>query len=308
MTTDRLADFAPVPPDAELVGSCAEGHTATETSYLGFCVPEAGLDCLIYHWMHPRLGLLSGGVAIWSTFARWMGEADHLDYRNYLPSPPTNLDDVRYPTGVHVRVIEPFRRITAEYRSPTTDVEFSIQWDAVAPPAGKPGGGNFTQPMRTSGSLRLNGRDHTVSGHFTRNRSFGVTRAEEAPFPRHSWSAPIFGDDLAFLVIAGDTAEMSARALHWGYVAVGGRLRTIRAVRQHTRHAEGFPDHPLAISVELRDDHDEIWQLQGTAVNNLPVPYWPMLHANLTFMRWTLPDGRVGYGDCQDMLHESSTG
>ncbi|MGW0163022.1 DUF7064 domain-containing protein [Mycobacterium sp. NPDC003323] len=308
MAAADLNEFSPVPLDAELLGPSAEGHTATETSYFGFSVPDAGIDCLIYHWIHPQPGVLSGGVAIWSTFARWMGEADHLDYRNYLPCPQSNLDDVRYPTGVHVTVIEPFRRISVEYCSPTTDVEFAVQWDAIAEPAGKPGGGNFTQPMRTSGSLRLNGREHTVAGYFTRNRSFQVTRGEDAPFRRHTWSAPIFGEDLAFLIVAEDTTEMSVQALQWGYVAVDGQLRQLRSVRQVTQYAHGFPDHPVTITIELRDHHDEIWLLQGTAVSSLPVPYWPMLHANLTFMRWTLPNGRVGYGDCQDMLHANNIG
>lgn len=275
------------------------GHEWTETSYYGFSVPAEGINAVVYHWLHPVLRVVSGGVIIWRGRPRWAGQADHLDYRNYLPFPDGDLDDVEYASGVAVRVERHVNCITARYRSEDGATTFEIRFEAVSPPIYRPGGGHFAQVMATTGQLRLHGREHRVHGFFTRNRSFDAPRSEGKTFAPVTWSTPVFSAELAYHFVGSDPVGHDER-LEWGFVWDGDTSHKLTHMDQQTTLAsDGGLDEVI---VRLEDETGERHHLRGTAVSSLPMPYWPNMIGHLSLMRWVDQSGRTGIGDCQLML------
>lgn len=281
-----------VPDDADF--------TLSETSYFGFNVPEADISCEIYAWFHPTLGLVSGGLMIFQGYKTLAGQAEYLDYRNVLPFGPGDIDDVQYASGVRVKVVKPLEEILIEFDAPQDETSFSVTYRAVMPPALRADGKHFVQVMKVTGELTLRGETHVVDSWFTRDRSFLLPRSE-APHPVDpiSWTAIVFGDDLAFHVVGRDAATLDPGAADWGYVWRDGELRAVDAMRKTTTRDEGGV-WPLSVEIELRDSHGDTYLLRGTGRAMLPFPFWPNMITNLMFTRWEL-DGRIGHGDYQDI-------
>ncbi|MFJ9390510.1 hypothetical protein ACIRON_16920 [Nocardioides sp. NPDC101246] len=281
-----------VPPDADF--------TLSETSYFGFNIPEAGIDCEIYAWFHPTLRVVSGGLMIFQGYKTVAGQADFLDYRNTMPYPDGDIDDVHYPTGVRIRVVEPLEHIEIQFESPDGQTKLDVTCRAIMPAAGRTDGRHFVQAMKCNGELLLRGERHVIDSYFTRDRSYLLPRAEvEHPVEPFSWAAGVFGDDLAFHVVGGDSEEMSPKAAHWGYIWRDGELRGLSQMRKKTlREADGI--WPTSVEIDLVDSRGDTYEIRGTGRSLLPFPFWPNMITNLMFTRWEL-NGRVGHGDYQDI-------
>jgi hypothetical protein len=295
--------FIELATDAELLHIAPQDpsdYTLSETSYFGFNVPEADIDCEIYAWFHPNLGVATGGIMIFQGYKTMAGQAEYLDYRNFLPMPQGDIDDVHYPTGVHVRVIDPLKLIKIDFASPDGQTTVDLTCRAIMPPAGRTDGKHFVQAMKCDGELVLRGERHTIDSYFTRDRSFLLPRSEEPhPVLPLSWVAAVFGDDLAFHAVGADSDEVAASALRWGYVWRDGRVRAVTAMRKKTLRA-GNGIWPTGVEMELVDSAGETYVLRGEGRAMLPMPFWPNMITNLTLTRWEY-DGRVGYGDYQDV-------
>jgi len=275
-------------------------YTLSETSYFGFNIPEASIDCEIYAWFHPTLRIVSGGLMIFQGYKQLAGQADYLDYRNAMPAPDGDIDDVHYPTGVRIRVIEPLEHIEITFASPDGQTTLDLTCRAIMPAAGRTDGKHFVQAMKCTGELVLRGERHRIDSYFTRDRSFNLPRAEvEHPVDPFSWVAGVFGDDLAFHAVGPDSEELSTDAARWGYVWRDGELRGLASMRKKTFRDAG-PIWPTGVELELVDTRGDSYLIRGTGQSMLPFPFWPNMITNLMFTRWEL-DGRVGYGDYQDI-------
>jgi len=281
-----------LPPDAD--------YTLSETSYFGFSVPEADINCEIYAWFHPKLEVLSGGLMIYQGYKTLPGQADYLDYRNALPYPEGDLDDVHYPTGVRVRVVKPLERVEIDFASPDGQTRLELTCTSIMPPAGRADGKHFVQAMKCTGELVLRGQRYEIDSYFTRDRSYLLPRAEvEHPVPPISWIAAVFGEDLAIHAVGFDSDELDEKAVHWGYVWRDGELRGLRAMRKKTLRAADAV-WPTGVELELLDSRGDTYLLRGTGRAMLPFPFWPNMITNLMLTRYELA-GRVGYGDYQDI-------
>lgn len=276
-------------------------YTLSETSYLGFNVPAAGINAEIYHWFHPRLGLVSGGLMIWQGRKALTAEADFLDYRNFLPA-PGDIADVTYPTGVHVKVVEPLRHLEIDFASADGATRLQLTSRAVMPPAVRADGKHFAQAMHNTGTLVLDGREHEIDSYFTRDRSWQSPRPELAvEMPPLTWAGAVFGEDLALHVVAHDHPELAPDGLRWGYVWRDGELRQAVALRKRTlRDADGVTTR--GAELELRDSAGEVHRITASAVALLPMAFWPNMLTQLVLMRYELDDGRVAFGDYQDIV------
>jgi hypothetical protein len=293
---------APDPTDEYLHGLAPDAdYTASETSYLGFNIPEVGINAEIYHWFHPHLRVASGGLMIWQGHKSLTGAADFLDYRNFLPYPSGDIDDIVYPTGVHVRVLEPLAHLTVSFESPDGRVHLELDCQGVMPAAGRADRKHFAQAVRCTGVLGLDGTRHVIDGYFTRDRSYLAPRVEVShPIAPQTWGAAVFGDDLAFHFVGPDSDELSDAAIHWGYVWRAGELRRPVRMRKHTvRDTDGIT--PVAATIDIEDSAGEMYRLRGTSKALLPMCFWPNMVTNLVQMRYQLAD-RIGYGDYQDIL------
>lgn len=295
--------FAPAKPTDEFLHpvSSEADHTLSETSYFGFNVPEANIDCEIYHWFHPNLRVTSGGLMIFQGHKRLTTQADYFDYRNFLPYPDGDIGNIEFPTGIRIKVIKPLELIEITFRAPDGAAAFDLECRAIMPAAGRIDGTHFVQAMKCTGELTLRGTRHKIDSYFTRDRSYCLPRSEEphAVGPL-TWGAAVFGSNLAFHFVGADSDELTEQGVRWGYVWCDGTLRKLVRMRKRTlRSADGTTQ--SGAEIDLEDGEGALWRLRATCVALMPMPFWPNMVTNLGLMRYELADGRVGYGDFQDV-------
>lgn len=278
--------------------------TAAETSSLGFNVPERDLNCAIHHWLHPVLGLVSGGVVLIRGEAENAAFADYIDHHAFMPMTRGDLDDVVYPSGVRVRVVEPLEMIELSYAPPGGRLRFELVLEALMPAAGKPGGGRFTQAMRTRGELVLDGERIEIDDYFTRERRWSAVRLEDdGPTAPLAWVGAVFGPDLALHFSARDGECLEREKLSWGYVWRDGETRPLEAAWMRTsRGNDGAA--PKGVEVRLLDTGGETYEIAGETRARAPLNVWPNMLNQLCLMRYRL-NGRHCHGDFQDLQSNS---
>src|SRR4051794_39337398 len=96
MNTQVADSFGTVEPKDELMHRDAldtVDHPAlVETVFTGFNVPDAGIHCLNYIWLHPNLRLMGGGAWCWQGHKRTQLEAELFDMRDFIPDTPITDD------------------------------------------------------------------------------------------------------------------------------------------------------------------------------------------------------------------------
>ena len=298
----------------------ASGHyTASETSYYGFNIPERQLNGEIYVWFHPVLRVMSCSLYIWSGIKASTLACEYVNHHHFLPFPDHGIADYTIaPLNLRIRVIEPLKSIHIEFDDALRDVSLSLRLDAIMPPGVRPGGGHFTQAMKTSGELRLHGELMTIDGYFSRDRSWGKERGEDPlPLPPLTWMVGVFNDNFAFHALAHDDPALMpewvdafpdvkpGRNLVWGYIWKEGELTPVTAARKlTTREADGLA--PRLIEMELDDARGRTFAIRGIVRARTPWQTWQNMNTFFCQTRWEC-DGVVGYGDTQDVQFNAFT-
>ena len=287
----------------------------TETQFLGFNVPDAGIHSLNYLWAHPNLRLLTGGVWTWRGVKPNALSSEMFDMRQFMPDDPIrgsgDLNSFELPNGYHVEVGEPLRTIRIGYEDAARGNAFDVELTAIMPPAVLPSGRHFDQAMRTRGSVTLRGESYPVDGWTVRDRSWGENRTEEprnAP-PLH-WMTGVFDDDFAFHLMGIEHASAGpvwkdvypvddtlTEAMNRGWIWRDGELLALAsgAVRTRWDRATGYPTgHELT----LVDTRGQRYVITGDimAINNWSA--WSNAFFAIGLTRWQYGD-RVGHGDSQ---------
>ena len=306
--------FAIVRPEDDLLHPVAAGALAslTETSYFGFSVPEQNLNGEVYVWFHPALRVVSAGVFIWRGFKRTTLAAEYFDFRTYLPWPDGDLDDLVLASGLRIRTETPLERWTCEWKDAARNTELRLHSSALMPPAAPARGGHLVQAVRTRGELILRGEKIPIDGFFTRDRSWGAPRAEDAiPIPPLGWMVGVFEPDLAFHVSGFDDPALGpawagryaiprpGESLRFGYVFRGGKTFAVTRMARLTERADDGIE-PRAVRLEIDDSGGRTHVIRGDIMSCLPWHTWPNVLNYFCQTRWTWGN-RVGYGDVQDM-------
>ena len=105
------------PADEFLHPPAASGHhSATETSYFGFNIPEHALNGEIYVWFHPVLRVISASVYIWRGLVPSTLAADYVNHFHFLPFPEHGIEDYEIKDlGLRIKVIEPLKALKIEH-------------------------------------------------------------------------------------------------------------------------------------------------------------------------------------------------
>lgn len=288
------------------------GFEHVETSYFGFCVPEADINGEIYHWFHPKFNVASGGIYIYQGRKAGFSHAEYGDFRNFMPL-PEDITDCSYPTGLTFKMTKPGQEWEIRLDNPAQQTSLRLHARAVMPPAFRPVGGHLCQALKNTGTLVLHGKEYKIDSYFTRDRSWGDPRSEKPlDLPPPGWHAGVFNDDLAFHVIAFNSPECdpalakrypgfeNGKNLLWGYVWKNGKLLGIKSCRKQTqREDDGIT--PRAVELLLTDENDEQYDIRGELGARIPAPFWNST-AVLGLARWTL-NGLSGHGDSQEGLY-----
>lgn len=296
--------FQPVPANAT--------YEFVETSYFGFNIPEAAIDCEIYMWFHRKLGVASGGVTLWQGMKPVHLSEEVHDYRQYLPL-PDDLTDQSYPTGLRVRMIDPNGTYKIEYSDTERNTHFEFVTAPIMPMAVRFTGNHFTQAMSTRGKLVLAGKEYAINGFFTRDRTWSEPRTEKPiKMPPLTWIAGVFNERMAFHVMAYDSIEHRPewRGVYslepgknhlWGYLYRDGRLLGITSTDKRT-HYERDGITPKTLELRLEDEEGRHWDITGEVIGLSPCSTWLNLTVLVCFVRWQC-NGITGYGDAQEVLY-----
>lgn len=296
------------------VNAAVEGDTLTETQYFGFNVPQENIHGLAYMWYHPNLRVVTGGIMAWRGVKRMAIAAELFDFRAYMSDSAIagDLHEYRLDNGYGVKMLEPNKRFRITYADDARGNAVDLVSEAVTPVAMFGDGKHFEQGMRVRGALTLRGKEYAVDCFNVRDRSWGKLRPEAImPVPPVSWATGAFGDDLIFNCnvmdheggnpqLTGPFAIPQEKALNGGWLWRDGKLLLITAAKKMVRRdPESFI--PYVVTLHLTTEDGAELVARGTLAASCPWGTWPNIMANISLIRWEM-DGRIGYGDMQDVL------
>ncbi|GLR65488.1 hypothetical protein GCM10010909_01660 [Acidocella aquatica] len=308
--------------------------TAIETNLYGFNIPEADIHCNIYVLWHHALNTMSVHIFVYRG-ARILAhqlEADYFLEHLYLPAVRDNADWTVQMGGCRVRmkVVRPLEEVHMWFDDPARGFALDLNCTGAMPPVGRPGGKHFTQLMKTSGQVTLDGEAYVINGFYMRDRSWGYNRPEQAErTPPYRWMTGWFGDDCGFVVAWLDTGMLEGREFgpHWnevvagpeasgankwesggktpslnlrsGWIARAGRPVPVVRMDVRTLFAEGSRLLVKGIELEIEDAQGSVHRITGTTRSMIPKMYWQNLLVYMHFMSLEY-DGRRGDGDLMD--------
>lgn len=290
-----------------------KADTATETQYLGFSVPEAGIHAIGYLWHHPNLKVVTGGLLVWQGIKRYATAAELCDVRAFMSDRAlaNDLHEYRLDNGYGVRIIEPLKRLQMTYEDAARGNAVDLEFTALAEPVMFGDGKHFEQPMRVRGRLKLRGKEYAVSCYNVRDRSWGKPRPEDnMPLPALSWMTGVFNDDFAFNCNMLDQHEQQPELQNTGFALPaektlnGGWLRrdgVVARIVSATKRIERDPDSrlPRRVDLSFTDEHGRTVAMHGELIAAAPWQVWPNLIFPVCLMRWRC-EGMTTYGDCQE--------
>lgn len=270
----------------------------SETTTLGFHVPEREIAGAVRVWFHPVLESVSAAVLIWQGAKGHALEAEHFDYRSHLPYPAPDVDDYQLGNGLHLKVIEPLARIQVDFAHEPTDTRLALTSTAIMPAAVPAAGRHFVQAMRNDGELVLRGERHPISGFYTRERSWG-RRHSEAPQaePPRGWLAGVLDDGFAFHVRMPSESPGADPDPLFGYVRRAGETFGVVDIEVRTELADDRLS-PAAVALTLEDSGGASHAIRALVTARLPWSPWPNVLSHWCQLRLECA-GRVGHGELQ---------
>ncbi len=335
VTGDVLA-FAPVlPEDDYLHPAPPNAHfTLVETNLYGFNIPEADINCNIYALWHPVLKTM--WVQCWvvkgNRILPHQLAADYFIEHHYLPATDDNADwSVEMGSAtLRVTMLRPLEAMHICIDDEKRAFSLDLHCAAALPPVGRPGGHHFTQLLKTSGALVLDGDKFNIDGHYLRDRSWGYNRPEEAErTPPYRWMTGWFGDGCAFVIAWLDTGLLddpefgpnwntqidgseASGANKWesggptpslnlrsGWIAIEGRIVGITQLRFRTLTGGDSRFLAKAVEIDITDAEGRVHQVSGETRSMIPKMYWGNLITYMHSMKLRMGT-REGQGDLMD--------
>ncbi|MCB1667493.1 MAG: hypothetical protein KDI24_03975 [Pseudomonadales bacterium] len=299
------------PPDAD--------YLWTETNYFSFIIPEEGLLGSVYVVIRDGLGVMSQDVCIYSGLTDNRAEALYIDNHQHLPS-PEKMTDITTPKGLSIKTTSPkdyridylgfddtevhfdFKGLMEPFdihdpeQSPkaTTNKESQVEGSGF----GTGYGGHFDLTGHITGTLKLRGKEYQIDCVETMDHSWGPR--PETHMPPIGWMHAHFGKNLAFHWIVGCDYQKpvgSQQSLAHGYVMEDGKAYGLTDVKMRTIRSGVIT---CTHEVEATDVRGKVWKFYGASEVGAPWVCYVSTMLYIALMRWTMDDGRVGYGVSQE--------
>lgn len=308
------------PEDIEFHPPPEPDHRYAETNFFCFTIPEQRLMVSAYTVSRPSVGAMAADVIVFGDLVSDRAECLYIDSQQHLPL-PARLSDYRTPSGLVVKAKDP-RSYHVEY-SGYDGLRFSVDFEGLMEPfdihdpehspkakahastaekhagsgLGSGYGGHFDLTCRVRGELQLGGKLYAVDCVETMDHSWGTR--PELGLPAMGWMHAHFGPDLAIHWIAArDPAQPGDRqwTLAHGYVLQNGKVYGLTDMTMRSVHAGRVLS---AMQIEVTDVRGQRFRLEGSSVIGAPWTCFVCTEAYCAMVRWTLPDGRIGHGMCQ---------
>lgn len=299
------------PDDEYYHGTGAPCDSLTETWFWNFHVPEAGINCFAYCWVHPTLQVVTAGLMIYQGIKGSHLACELFDIRDYMAlSVVGDGRDIQLPNGMRVQAITPLEHIRFSFDDARRQTSFALDLRAVGVPIMRANNKHFEQVMHVTGDLVLRGVAHKVDCYAVRDRSWGEPRPENHnPAPPYTWVTGTFGEDFAFNIGSHDDPAHEpewlglmpapARIFNDGWVVVKGEQRRIRHASKITRRT---PDRfaPLSHDYRFEDDTGAQYHITGTLIAQTDWGGWSNITCHLGLVKWDWA-GATGYGESQEV-------
>jgi hypothetical protein len=307
------------PEDIEFHTPPNADHTWTETNFFALTIPEEHLMATVYTLTRKGVGVMSADVIVYGALTDNRAECLYIDSQQQLPA-PAKLSDYSTPSGLRVQAFSP-RNYRVDYTGYDDtgihiDVEglmepFDIHDPDHSPKAAKSKdaqhagsglgagyGGHFDMTGHVTGTFKLRGQEYRVDCVETMDHSWGVR--PELGVHSMGWMHAHFGKDLAIHWINTldvDKPVGSQQTLAHGYVLDKGVVYGLTDLKLRCTRVGSVL---TAIEAEATDKRGRVWRLHGTADIGAPWICYTSTVVYVAHMRWTLSDGRVGYGIAQE--------
>lgn len=306
MVTDQDTDFH-TPADAD--------YRHAETNWFCFYIPKEKLMGIVYTVARRGVGVQSCDVSLYGALVDNRAETLYLDAQMALPCPP-KLSEYRTANGLYVKAHN-IRDYTVSYRG-YDDMELDFDFKGLMEPfdihdkhhspmakddvhaqhagagMGSGYGGHFDLTGQFNGRLKFQGQEYAIDCVETMDHSWG-NRAEIF-VPAMGWSHCHFGPDLAIKWINHwDPTKPVDRqqSLAHGYVMENGEVFGLTDLKLIT-HRLGSVIHN--VEVTATDKRGKVWTAHGAAECGGPWVCYVASNLYVAQCRWTLHNGRVGYG------------
>lgn len=274
---------------------------ATETVWFSFHDAARGLGGWLYHLFRPNIGTVAGGAWIWDASAHLPWEVPYSANYSALPIPrDQDLTDIRLPTGVSIRVLEP-TRCYALGIDDGERLQAALLFDGVMPPEPLTATGStfgsahhFDQFGRVSGHLVLHGERIEIDCIGMRDRTWG-RRPENRP-RQAAYVTGARDAENGFLAVTNVLPEGDVVA--YGFLRRDGETRPLaggerRMVRDADRHWA------TCVEITAYDDAGRELAVRGTPLSRIVLNRHTFIDIN-SLVRWESADG-TAWGEDQDM-------
>lgn len=282
-------------------GEMGDDWWATETAWFSFHHPARKLGGWFYTMARPNIGTIAGGVWIWDNSAHLPWEVLYSANYSALEIPVgQDLTDIRLPTGVSIKVIEPCMSYALGYEDDER-LQATLRFDAVIPPepltaAGSTFGSahHFDQFGRVHGELLLYGERIDIDCLAMRDRTWG-RRPENRPRQAAYVTGAITAEH-GFLAVTNVRPEGDFVA--YGFLRRDGHTVSLK---QGERRVERDPQHGWTTRIVLQATDMEGRDLHavGTPVSRIFINRHTFIDLN-SLIRWDI-DGEIAWGEEQDM-------
>lgn len=274
---------------------------ATETAWFSFHHPERRLGGWLYTMARPNIGTIAGGAWVWDDSAHLSWEVLYSANYSALKIPVgQDLSDIRLPTGVSIKTLEPCMSYALGYEDGER-LKATLRFDAVMPAEPLTATGStfgsahhFDQIGRVHGELLLYGERIDIDCLAMRDRTWG-----RRPENRPRQAAYVTGVATAahgFLVVTNVRPEGDLAA--YGFLRRDGRTVSLA---HGERRVERDPQHGWATRIELWATDMEGRELHavGQPVSRIFINRHTFIDLN-SLVRWDI-GGEVAWGEDQDM-------
>lgn len=308
------------PSDIEFHTPANADYLWAETNYFAFSVPEENLLVSVYVVYRKGLGVMSADVTVFGAVVDNRAECLYVDNHQHLPA-PERLTDLSTPNGLKIRTTSPrdYRIDYVGFDDTEIHVDFKglmepfdIHDPAHSPKAtphdakakvegsgfGSGYGGHFDLTCHVTGTLKVRGKEYQVDCIETMDHSWGPR--PETHMPSIGWMHAHFSKDLALhwiLLCDYQKPVGQQQTLAHGYVMENGQVYGLTDLKISTIR-NGVVT--VAHTVEATDVRGKVWRLHGTVQVGSPWVCYISTMVYVCNMRWTLPDGSIGYGVSQE--------
>lgn len=312
-----------LPTDCEFHPRNPKDRTWTETTFLPFGVPEAGIFGNAYVLARPNMGVCISSIIVSKGFCRQPFEIDFCDPQMHLPCPPS-FSSYSLENGLTVKALNGVRDYQLTYTNELGACHFDLNFrglhqpfdphdpnenpllekTAAAPADARLGdtwsNGHFEVKGHITGELELRGKRYKVDCYDGMDHSWGPRR--ELGTRAVSWISVNFGDELSMhlaVPMVLKNGEVTYDPVRFGFIVQHGEVFGVTAAEVTATRVD-----MLAMTNHIRatDIRGKTFEFFGSAVGGHPWHSFNPCHVCYqSLMRYSW-DGKVGYGEFGDIF------